>query len=213
MPHAHPTAKPSTTKPARRGKRQFLAEYIRKPTQIGAIAPSSPQLARKMIKSAGVDTAKAVVEFGPGTGAFTGEILRHLAPGATFFAIELSPLLAEHSRERHPKAKVHVGSAADVANFCHEEGLARTNSVDCIVSGLPWASFPEPLQRSILKASLAVLKPGGVLVTFGYHIGAMLPAGKRFARLLPDYFTSITRSGPIWLNLPPAFVIRCVKPN
>jgi phospholipid N-methyltransferase len=39
----------------------------------------------------------------------------------------------------------------------------------------------------------------------------MMPAVRRFRRMLPDYFSRVTRSRHVWRNLPPAFVIRCEK--
>jgi phospholipid N-methyltransferase len=93
-----------------------------------------------------------------------------------------------------------------VQSICKSQGIEH---VDMIISGLPWASFPDELQIATLEGVRNVLKPGGRLVTFGYHIGTMLPAGRRFYRRLPEYFSRITRSPYIWLNLPPAFVITC----
>ena len=83
--------------------------------------------------------------------------------------------------------------------------------LDAIVSGLPWASFPQSLQTRILDATMKVLRPGGQLVTFAYHTGLLMPAGRRFQRLLPRYFSKITRGRSVWRNTPPAFTIRCTR--
>jgi phospholipid N-methyltransferase len=82
-------------------------------------------------------------------------------------------------------------------------------SVDCIVSGLPWAAFPAALQVKILDEMMLVLKPGGKFVTFAYLHGLPLPPARKFRALLPRYFTSVGKSPVVWLNLPPAFVYRC----
>jgi phospholipid N-methyltransferase len=83
--------------------------------------------------------------------------------------------------------------------------------VDCIVSGLPWASFPESRQVEFLDEMMRVLKPGGQFVTFAYVHGLFLPPGRRFSRILPKYFSSISKSPVIWKNIPPAFVYRCTR--
>ncbi|MGZ5939428.1 MAG: class I SAM-dependent methyltransferase, partial [Rhizomicrobium sp.] len=60
---------------------QFLRGLIASPRGVGAIAPSSPALARAV--AAQVDPAKPgpILELGPGTGAITKELLgRGVAP-------------------------------------------------------------------------------------------------------------------------------------
>jgi phosphatidylethanolamine/phosphatidyl-N-methylethanolamine N-methyltransferase len=187
---------------------RFIREFLANPGSIGAIAPSSRHLARRMVEGIDFSGAHVVAEYGPGTGAFTGHITRRLAPGAKFFAVEISPHLSRIWRQRYPGLKIHRESVAKMPELCREEGV---DGVDVIFSGLPWASFKEPLQRELLAATASVLRPGGVLVTFGYQIGTWLPAGRRFHKLLPEYFSKVTRSRYVWRNLPPAFVVRCEK--
>ncbi|MEJ2094502.1 MAG: rRNA adenine N-6-methyltransferase family protein, partial [Gammaproteobacteria bacterium] len=64
---------------------KFLIEFIRKPTQVGAISPSSKWLARKMVKNNNIKEADTIVELGPGTGVFTSEIICKAHPLSTFF--------------------------------------------------------------------------------------------------------------------------------
>jgi phosphatidylethanolamine/phosphatidyl-N-methylethanolamine N-methyltransferase len=197
-------------------KRGFLTEFLRRPTEIGAIAPSSKHLARRMLAGLPLETAEVVVEYGPGTGAFTGFIQRRLGPNTRFLAIEINPECVRLVRARHEGLRIHHGSVADVEKFLADEGINPhgpdgRGGVDLIISGLPWASFPEQLQRSILEPSRRVLKPGGTLTTFGYHIGRLTPAGQRFARLLPSYFSRVERTSSVLRNIPPAFVLRCTK--
>ena len=185
---------------------RFFAEFLSKPTVTGAIAPSSPFLAKMMVKGIDLPAAKAVLEYGPGTGIFTEYILQQLSPGSKLIAIELNPRLADLFRGRHPMVPLVQDSVANVRAICDRAGI---DSVDCIVSGLPWAAFTESMQANFLDEMMRVLKPGGRFVTFAYVHGLWLAPGKRFARLLPKYFQSVSRSPVVWLNLPPAFVYRC----
>ena len=175
---------------------------------VGAIAPSSAALADEMLKSIDLGSGARVAEYGPGTGSFTRAILDRLHPDATFFAVERNEALAGELRARFPSLHLHEGSVEEIERFCHAEGVAQ---LDAIVSGLPWASFPRDLQVRILDATMKVLKPGGQLVTFAYHTGLFMPAGRRLQKLLPTYFSSITRGRSVWGNTPPAFTIRCVR--
>jgi len=191
-----------------RSAARFLSQFISNPSVVGAIAPSSAALARRMIRDLDLAHADAVLEYGPGTGVFTQQILRAIGPRTRFVAIEFNAALAAGLRSRFPSVRVHERSVEDAEAICREEGIAH---VDAIVSGLPWAAFPEGLQRRALEAARNVLKPGGTMVTFGYYVGRHTSAGKRFYRILPEYFPGYQLSEAVWWNLPPAFVVTCVK--
>lgn len=186
----------------------MLGQFISKPSMIGAVAPSSIHLAREMVRGLDLGSAAAVLEYGPGTGVFTDVIAPKLGKQTKFAAIELNQGLARAFKTRHPTIDIVNDSVENVRAICDARGIDR---VDYILSGLPWASFPDDLQARILSGIDAVLKPGGMLVTFGYHVGTLLPAGKRFYRRIPKHFSKIHKSTIIWRNIPPAFVVRCEK--
>lgn len=205
-----PSRPPTNTALAPRRKHgyRFLREFITQPFVIGAVAPSSAGLARKMIEGVDFASTKAVVEFGPGTGSFSDFFLPRLSESCRFFAIELNPTMADLWRDRHPGHSLHQDSVKNVDVLCEKEGIEQ---VDVIFSGLPWASFDDDLQIATLEASLRVLRPGGQLITFGYRVGTLLPKGRRFYKRLPRYFSKVERSEWVWRNIPPAFVVRCTK--
>lgn len=172
-----------------------------------SITPSSRYLAQTIVANVDLHAADVVLEYGPGTGVFTEFVLRALKPGAKFAAIELNPRFAEVFESRYPSVPLYRDSVGNVRSICERAGM---KSVDCIVSGLPWALFPEPLQVEFLEATLAVLSPGGRFVTFTYlHSNAFLPGARRFSNLLHRYFKTVSKSPVVWLNFPPAFVYRC----
>ena len=185
---------------------RFLREFFRKPAVVGAIAPSSRSLTRKMVEWTDWPNVRYVIEYGPGTGVFTGQILAEMQPGTKFFAIEISPSFVDLLARSYPQARVYQDSVTHVQDLCQREGITQ---VDVILSGLPWAAFSPEDQAAYLDAMMKVLKPGGQFVTFAYLQGLLLPAGRRFKRQLSRYFSSVERSPTAWLNLPPAFVYRC----
>lgn len=186
----------------------FFRQFLTQPHTVGAVLPSSIHLARVMAEAVDLPAARSVAEFGPGTGAFTGEVLRRLPAGCTFFAVELNPDLASILTQRHPGVRVHVRSIGDIADILKTEGLT---GLDAVVCGLPWTSFPEPLQRELLAATLDAMNPGGRFATFTYSFTGMVPAGRRFRRMLRQHFKSVEATPIVWRNVPPAFVLRCVK--
>lgn len=187
---------------------RFLGEFLSRPLATGGVVPSSFFLAKTIVAGLDLRKAEAVLEYGPGTGIFTEYILRGIGPTAQFLAIEINPHLAEIFEARYPGVVLVQDSVANVKAICDRAGIT---AVDCIISGLPWASFSLSTQKELLDAMMQVLKPGGRLVTFAYLHGLLLPAGKRFAGLLPQYFRSVSKSRVVWLNVPPAFVYRCER--
>ncbi len=187
---------------------RFFSSFLRHPIATGAIAPSSPQLARQMV--AWVDWANVAtcVEFGPGTGAFTQSILDALGDGARFFAVELNEQFADIMTRKFPGVETVCRSVDAIDEICRERGVQK---IDCIICGLPWAGFSAELQHCLMQAVLSRMSEGGYFATFAYLQGTILPAGMRFRRLLRESFDSVARSRTVWRNLPPAFVYQCRK--
>jgi phospholipid N-methyltransferase len=186
----------------------FLREFVRRPGQTGAIAPSSSYLTAEIVRQAGVRKADTIVEFGPGTGSFTREILRQKKENAFFVGIEMNPRLVEILRQNLPDANIISDSAENTPAILKNHHL---NEADCIVSGLPWASFSPELQDKMLTAAVQSLRPGGRFTTFAYLQGLLLPSGQRFRKKLRETFSKVHSGRIIWKNMPAAFVYRCVK--
>lgn len=186
----------------------FLKTFLRHPTQVGAIAPSSAALVRAMVDWFDWEQARGIAEFGPGTGVFTEAIETHRHPASTFFAIERSAEMAAAARRRCPETTIYEDSVTNVAEFCRRHSIQQ---LDAVICGLPWASFSDSLQSEIMEQLLSVLRPGGQFATFAYWQGVVLPAGRRFSKRLNQSFQTVERSHTVWRNLPPAFVYRCVK--
>jgi phospholipid N-methyltransferase len=149
-----------------------------------------------------------VVEFGPGTGPFTEEILVRLGPGSRFIAIEQNDTFAGMLRKRFPDLDLVHGSVESLPQILEARG---GSPVDCIISGLPWSSFDRSVQQGIVAVAADSLRPGGSFTTFAYVHGLLLPAAWRFRRLLGATFRDVRQSAIIWRNLPPAFIYHCTK--
>jgi phospholipid N-methyltransferase len=187
---------------------KFFKVFLRAPALTSAIVPSSPWLAKRMIKDVQLAQAKVVVELGPGTGAFTRAIQEEISPSAFFLAVEIDPLFANHLRELFPRAHVVNDSAERLDKHLRAQGH---ESADCVLSGLPWAGFSDAEQKKLLGAVYRALRPGGIMTTYAYNHTAWLPGGQRFRKLLKSTFSEVATTRTVWRNLPPAFVYRCRK--
>jgi len=189
-----------------RDYRKFFREFVSHPRAVGAVSPSSANLARHLVATIDWDATTTVLEYGPGTGAITGEIVSQLPAGTNFCAIEISPQFARVLRDRFPDVCVVEGSVGEVRQLCDSQGI---DQVDAILSGLPWAAFSDEDQTSYLDATMKVLRPGGQFISFGHLQGLLLPSARRFRKKLERYFTEVTTSKPVWGNLPPAYFYLC----
>lgn len=189
-------------------KNTLLAQFLKKPMTTGAVCASSEELARMLVAGIGLDHSSYVAELGPGTGAVTGTILRSMPEKSRFFAVELNADVISAFREKFPEVTVYNESAANLPELLSRENIA---ALDAVISGLPWAIFPDQLQDDILSAIVKSLHPGGYFTTFAYVQGVLLPSGKRFRDRLSRIFSNVEKSPVVWKNFPPAFVYRCQK--
>ena len=182
--------------------------FLKNPRQIGACCPSSAALCNEITSSIGIERASMVVELGPGTGVITETICKKIKSDACFAAVELDENMAENIEHKFSNITVFRGCASELDNMLHSRKLQQAQIV---ISGLPFAIFPDELQDKILHGIVRSLAPGGTFATFAYLQGVILPAGIRFRRKLASLFPQVTTSQIVWKNMPPAFVYRCRK--
>lgn len=187
---------------------RFLAAFATKPGEVGAVAPSSSHMARRMVEWIDWPGVQTVVEYGAGTGAFTRAILERRPKNANYFAVEINDGMIRNFRRHFPAVPVVHDDVANIRDICEQQAVAQ---VDAIISGLPWSIFPEDKQADILDAATAVLRPGGQFTTFAYLQGLLLPTGQKFRKRLQKHFSHVETSPIVWRNVPPAFVYRCLK--
>src|SRR5437773_6953190 len=120
--------------PAMAERLRFLGAFLREPARVGSFAPSSPALAQAMLFGCDLRCAKTVVEFGPGTGAFTRLILERIGRHTAFFALELDDKHVRGLRLRFPAVSIYHDSADKIQKYLAHH---RRTKADYIISGLP----------------------------------------------------------------------------
>lgn len=186
----------------------FFREFLRKPTSIGAVTPSSPHLAKEIVRGLNLRDSDLVLEYGPGTGSFTRRILSDKGSATRFVVLEINSDFALRLRQAHPTLELYECSVERAPALLEELELPLA---DVVVSGLPWASFDSKLQAKLLHATRCALRPGGRFVTFAYAHGILLPSAHQFRERLHRTFSRVRYSRIVWGNLPPAFVYRCIR--
>jgi phospholipid N-methyltransferase len=187
---------------------QFMMQFRRHPRSVGAILPSSRELAKSMIAPIDFERASTIVEFGPGAGVFTAAIARNLRHHSRYAGIEINETFHKTLEARFPHLTFFNRSAEDIEAVLQSMGL---DSADAIVSGLPWATLRAKQRDGILEAIGRSLKPGGVFISFAYLQGFLLPSAWSFRRRLKAQFADVSMTPVVWQNIPPAFTYVCRK--
>jgi phosphatidylethanolamine/phosphatidyl-N-methylethanolamine N-methyltransferase len=183
---------------------QFLRAFLKNPLTVGAIAPSSPDLARAMIKDVKPSENHLVMELGIGTGAIT-RFLREVVPDEkSFLGIEISGKLVESSKEQFPELLIIEGSAGDAFELHKSTGFGN---VDWIISGLPFASLPEEISEGILAEVDKFMAAGCLFRTFQYAHAYRLPPAVKFRKHMETRYGPVERSPLIMKNVPPAYTL------
>lgn len=172
--------------------------------------PSSSRLGAVLAAPVPRDGSPTIVELGPGTGAVSSQIARRVAGSARHIAIEIDPVMAAWLQATRDNIEVIEGDAMDLPEILASRNL---ESVDVVVSSLPWSLFDADSQANILAAVSRSISPGGSFTTFAYITGLRLPAARRFVRILRDAFDEVITTAPVWRNLPPAVVYVCRRPR
>jgi phosphatidylethanolamine/phosphatidyl-N-methylethanolamine N-methyltransferase len=175
----------------------FLQELVNTPRQVGAILPSSKNLAAAMARWLPDNSDSYALELGPGTGVVTQALLERGLPEDKLIAIEQSPKMADHLRNRFPRAKIITGDAFQLDKLLKKHAR-YASQIGVVFSSLPLLNFEPKIADDLAKKIRAALAPNGKLVQYSYHLGNKQPkAAAHF---------SFVDSDLIWANLPPARV-------
>jgi phospholipid N-methyltransferase len=177
----------------------FFRNFFRHPRMLGSIIPSSRFLIKQLLEPIDWDRARVIVEYGPGVGGITAEILRRMRPDARLVAIEMNPDFVGFLRKTLVDERFHVveASAADVKEILQKLGLSKA---DYIISGIPLGSMPPPVREPILRNTRDVLSTGGSFLVFQFT-----------TRVLPDLYRvfSYVKRKFEPLNILPAHLFFC----
>jgi phospholipid N-methyltransferase len=177
----------------------FARNFFKYPAMLGSVIPSSPFLVKDLMGQVDWDRARVLVEFGPGVGTITREVLKRMKPDAVLLVIELNEDFVQYlgATIRDPRLRVVQGSAAHVRRILAEQGLAPA---DYIISSLPYSIMSEPLRQEIVFESRHALKAQGSLLVFQYN--------RRLLPYLESSFSSVKLNFQFF-NILPALIFHC----
>jgi phospholipid N-methyltransferase len=154
-------------RPGSGGALLFARNFFRHPRMLGSIIPSSRFLIKQLLEPIDWEQARVIVEYGPGVGGITAEVLRRMRPDAMLIAIETNPDFVKYLRSSIQDERLHVveASAEAVDEILRQYGQSNASYV---ISGIPFSTIPAPVRERILRKTCEVLKPGGSFLVFQF---------------------------------------------
>ncbi|HEX5459086.1 MAG TPA: rRNA adenine N-6-methyltransferase family protein [Steroidobacteraceae bacterium] len=145
----------------------FARNFFRHPRMLGSIVPSSRFLIKELLQPIDWNQARVIVEYGPGVGVITAEILRRMRSDAILVAIEMNPDFVTHLRSALPdeRLKVVEDSAESVGEILERFGHGKANY---IISGIPFSTISAAVRERILRNTSEALAPGGAFLVFQF---------------------------------------------
>lgn len=183
---------------------QFLQAFLKNPAKVGAIAPSSPELAAEMLQGIHPDDHNIVLELGVGTGAIT-KFLRDIVPSKdSYLGLELDPDLVKTLNQNFPDMNIVCGNAAECYSIHRESGLGKVRYLVCC---LPFVSLPRSVSDAVLTEIQKFMDEGCELRIFQYAHGYYLPPAIKLRESLKRRYGKSRRSPLVLKNVPPAFTL------
>ncbi|WP_040489682.1 class I SAM-dependent methyltransferase [Fulvimarina pelagi] len=173
----------------------FLANWVRHPISMGAVAPSSRDYCRTMVEHSSVDLDGPILELGPGLGAVTRAMLeRGIDPGR-ITSIEFEQNFASALKKRFPEINVIQGDAFDLDETLGER---KDEKFAAILFAIPITSQKASWRQDLFRNYFGRLRSGGNITQLSYMWKPPVPA-------VPGIF-SVHSSDIVWNNIPPARV-------
>ena len=179
----------------------FFSTFLKYPKEIGSVIPSSKFLSDEVLKNVDFKNAKYIVEYGPGTGSITLQILKRARKDARIFCFETNKKFCSYLRKnlRDKRLTIINDSAENIKIHLKKFGIPQ---IDYVISGFPFSALTDAKKITIIKETKNTLKNSGRFVIYQYL--------SYFRKYLYNYFSKISVKF-VPFNIPPCFVYVCEK--
>jgi phospholipid N-methyltransferase len=183
---------------------QFLQAFLKNPLKVGAITPSSPELAQRMLDGIEPSPDNIVLELGVGTGAITKHLRARVPDNSSYLGIELDRNLVRTLRRNFRDMEIVCGNARDASEIHRRSGLGKVGSIVCC---LPFVSLPNEVGEQILLEADRFMQKGCTFRTFQYAHGYYMPSAIKLREFMRNRYGKARKSPLVVKNVPPAYVL------
>ena len=179
----------------------FARNFFKNPRMLGSLIPSSRFLVEQLLRNVRWNEVRVIVEYGPGVGTISGEILKRMRPDATLVAFEINDDFVRVLSQRFNDRRFHVvhRSAAHVEEVLRELGLGPA---DCAIAGIPFSIMGDDNRRAVLRNTHSALKKGGSFLVYQFSSRVRTDLEELFGPVRQQFEPR---------NILPARVFHCVK--
>jgi len=180
----------------------LIKEFI-KDFEVGAIAPTSNNLAKKVIEKLTFEKEAIIIEYGPGDGVITKMLLDKMTTNSVLYVFETNKTFIKKLIEIKDNRLIIINDNASKARLVLKN-CYNVEKVDYIISTIPFSFIKKNKRRRIISVSYKILKEQGKFITYQYSFFIF--------HLLKTKFKNVNWEF-ILLNIPPAFIINGIKMN
>jgi len=178
-----------------------LIKELVKDKNVGAIVSTSTYVVNDLVNKIDFDKAKVILEYGPGNGVITKQLLKSMQNDAVLFVFETNKNFVTDLLKINDKRLVIINADAEHAKLILKNRY-KIEKVDYIISSIPFTFFSRRKRQKIIFRSHSLLKEQGKFITYQYTW--------LIYSLIKQKFTAATISTTI-LNIPPAFILEGIK--
>ena len=183
---------------------EFLQAFLKNPLKVGAITPSSPELAEEMLRDIRPSADNIVMELGVGTGAITRHLRNIVPDDKSYLGIELDSDLARKLKEETPEMRIESGNALEMHEIHARSGLGKVGYIICC---LPFVTIPNEINERILQEADRFMADGCLFRTFIYAHGYYMPSAIKIREFMRNRHGKSLRSKLVMKNVPPAYTL------
>jgi phospholipid N-methyltransferase len=181
----------------------FLKRFLQRPFQVASIIPSSRTLIRRVVGKMDLSQPRVIVEYGPGEGCHTREIVSRMHPDSQVILFELDPELAQHLEDQFRGDRRVTILNTDAARLSQELFTRGHGHCDYVVSGIPFRFLEPEKKRELLRSTYECLAPHDSAAFIIYqYTNELVNHCRHFPRVESEYCVP---------NIPPSFITKFYK--
>jgi len=167
--------------------------------KVGAVARSSKYVVQNVLGRL-TGPLETVIEYGPGDGVMTKELLKKLPSSSRFFVVESNAPFVKTLRQiEDGRLEVIEGKVQHLS----PEDIQRFSGADLVLSSIPFSMLKPGERLKVVSEVRKILKPGGRFIIFNQYSRLMF-------KPLRNNFNSVSASFEP-RNIPPCFIFEAKK--